>query len=84
VEDDGAGTLTAHFGYENENNVNFSIPVGSRNKFLPSPRDRGQPTGFLPGVQDDVFTVDFPDYSTVVWVLDFRTVTASAASTPCP
>jgi hypothetical protein len=84
VQDNGDGTLTAFFGYENENNVPFSIPVGSHNRFFPSPKNQGQPTDFLPGTQAGVFTVTFPDTSVRVWFLDFQTVTASASSTACP
>jgi hypothetical protein len=84
VDDNGDGTFTAHFGYENENNINFSIAVGSKNKFIPSPKDRGQPTTFLPGVQDDVFTVDFPSYSVAIWLLDFQVAKATSSSPLCP
>jgi hypothetical protein len=43
------GTLTALWGYENESSKVVTIPVGSDNKFSPSPKDRGQPKLFAPG-----------------------------------
>ena len=71
----------AHFGYLNENDETVIIPIGSKNKFTPRPRDRGQPFAFLPGRQIDVFQVEF-DGSELVWTLTSpngsrRTSTAS-------
>jgi len=80
VEDLGGGSFRAHFGYLNENAVDVTIPIGSDNKFTPSPQDRGQPTVFTPGrtpfFPDSEFQVDF-DGSPLVWSLDGRTSTAS-------
>jgi hypothetical protein len=36
------GSYSALFGYKNENKASVTIPVGSNNKFYPSPIDRGQ------------------------------------------
>jgi hypothetical protein len=46
---EGPERFTAHFGYRNENAVAVTIRVGAKNKFTPSPQDRGQPTIFQPG-----------------------------------
>ena len=48
VRNNGDGTYTAFFGYKNENNVSVYIPVGNKNKFTPTPQDRGQTRVFLP------------------------------------
>jgi len=71
----------AHFGYLNENAEAVVIPVGSDNKFTPSPINRGQTIWFQPGRQVDVFSVEF-DGSNLVWTLaspngSRRTSTAS-------
>ncbi len=80
VEHLGGGAYRAHFGYLNENAVEVTIPVGSDNRFTPSPQDRGQPTLFSPGrtpyYPNAAFQVDF-DGNPLVWTLDGRTSTAS-------
>lgn len=45
--------------------------------------DRGQPTTFLPGTHDDVFTVPFTS-GTLTWALVGRFAVASAQSPACP
>jgi hypothetical protein len=73
---------TAWFGYQNDNPVAVYIPVGTRNKFTPSPRDRDQPTIFLPGRAVRAFSVTFPG-TNLVWTLNGRTATASKNSSRC-
>jgi hypothetical protein len=86
VVHNGDGSYTAFFGYENENDVTATIPIGSNNKFTPGPEDRGQPTMFQPGRTpywpNEAFGVVF-DGSDLIWTLSGRTVTASSGSTPC-
>jgi hypothetical protein len=82
VTNNGDGTYTAFFGYMNENSVSVYIPVGSKNKFTPTPQDRGQTRVFKPGRQIKVYTVNF-NGSNLVWTLNGRTSTASSNSTPC-
>lgn len=82
VTNNGDGTYTAYFGYKNENSVSVYIPVGSKNKFTPTPQDRRQKTVFLPGRNYRAFTVNF-NGSNLVWTLNGRTSTASSNSAPC-
>jgi hypothetical protein len=82
VRNNGDGTYTAFFGYKNDNNVSVYIPVGNKNKFTPTPQDRGQTRVFEPGRHYKVFTVNF-NGSNLVWTLNGRTSTASSNSTPC-
>ncbi|MFP4394324.1 MAG: Ig-like domain-containing protein, partial [Anaerolineales bacterium] len=86
VVDNRDGSYTAYFGYLNGNDFPVPIGVGDRNKFTPTPQDRGQPTTFEPGRTsywpDAAFGVDF-DGNNLVWTLDGRTATASRNSTPC-
>jgi len=82
VRNNGDGTYTAYFGYKNENTVSVYIPAGSKNKFTPTPQDRGQTKVFLPGRKYKVFTVNF-NGSNLVWTLNGRTSTASSNSAPC-
>ncbi len=51
------GSYTALFGYKNENSFTVTIPIGSNNKFSPSPIDRGQTTVFKPGRIVEAFRV---------------------------
>jgi hypothetical protein len=87
VTDNGDGSYTAYFGYENENAYNVTIPVGPDNMFTPSPQDRGQPSlfesGITPEYPDTAFSVDF-DASSLTWTLDGQTSTASSSSPQCP
>ena len=59
VEDNGDGTFTAHFGYLNQTSSPITVPLGLMNMFVPPPKERGQPTVFLPGENNDVFQVTF-------------------------
>jgi len=82
VRNNGDGTYTAFFGYKNDNIVSVYIPVGNKNKFTPTPQDRGQTRVFEPGRHYKVFTVNF-NGSNLVWTLNGRTSTASSNSAPC-
>ena len=87
VTNNGGGSYTAFFGYKNDNSVSVTIPVGSNNKFTPTPIDRGQTTTFLPGRQVKTFNVPF-NGSNLVWYLkgpdnSGRTSTASSNSAAC-
>jgi|GEM_PF-854163 len=82
VTNNGDGTYTAYFGYKNDNTVSVYIPAGIKNKFTPTPQDRGQTKVFLPGRHYRVFTVTF-NGSNLVWTLNGRTSTASSNSAPC-
>ncbi|MDX2056078.1 MAG: hypothetical protein SFV15_26995 [Polyangiaceae bacterium] len=59
----------------------LTIAVGSRNRFSPSPVDRGQPKEFVPGVHDNVFRVPFA--GSVTWTLAGKSITAGPQSTKC-
>jgi hypothetical protein len=51
------GTLSAYFGYENDNGVSVDVTLGFRN-FLPNDTKKSRPTHFAPGRHDWVFGVD--------------------------
>jgi hypothetical protein len=82
VIDKGDKLYTARFGYNNPNESAVTIPVGSNNRFSPTPQDRAQTITFLPGRHRDVFEVDF-DGSNLVWSLNGMTSTASSESDGC-
>jgi hypothetical protein len=87
VVNNGGGSYTAWFGYQNLNSVAVTIPVGSNNQFTPTLIDRGQATVFQPGRQHSVFSVNF-NGSNLVWYLkgpdnSGRTYTAASNSTLC-
>jgi hypothetical protein len=68
VRDNGNGTFTAYFGYNNRNSYDVSISIGRDNGFLPFPVDRGQPKNFSPGRHSPVFDVNF--IVPITWFLD--------------
>jgi len=81
------GSLTAIFGYQNDNGVGISIPYGTKNA---SARDTSnlRPTRFDPGVHAFAFGVDFTSGQTASWTLapdnnPVVTVNATAASPRC-
>lgn len=81
------GTCYSLFGYVSDCDepVQHSI-CGSDNYFTPSPKDRGQPTIFLPGRQKRVFSVVWScptNHAHLSWTLDGTTTTASSASCSC-
>jgi len=76
------GTYSAFFGYKNENAFAYTIPIGNKNRFVPGPSNRGQPTVFQPGRVQAAFEVAF-DGNALVWVLNGRTATASRNSARC-
>jgi hypothetical protein len=83
VRNMGDGSYWAYFGYNNNNSVSVYVPLGSKNKFAPTPIDRGQPKLFLPGDHTNVFIVVFSGKN-LIWTLDQASVTANKDSTPCP
>jgi hypothetical protein len=54
------GSRLFYFGYINRNSSEVNIPIGAENGFAPQPADRGQPTSFLPGRHEHVFTIPVP------------------------
>jgi hypothetical protein len=82
VDNNLDGTFTAHFGYANDWGHVIQVPIGSQNKFLPAPQDRGQPTIFLEGLMPNQVALTF-DGSPLTWVLGDNAVTASYDSELC-
>jgi hypothetical protein len=54
------GSKLFYFGYMNRHATEVTIPVGPDNSFDQAPADRMQPTNFLPGRHEHVFTVKLP------------------------
>jgi uncharacterized repeat protein (TIGR01451 family) len=81
-------TYDAVFGYESDNVVAETVPIGPANTFSPLPADRGQPTTFLPSrVEEAVNVTGIPSSAPLTWTLAFagtRSATATAAfATKC-
>ena len=86
VEDNGDGTFTAHWGYDNPAEQPRSIPVGSKNRFVFTTPNQGQPTTFAPGRHEDVITSVFsvsPWSPGHVWLLDRRIAWANWFTPRC-
>src|SRR5262249_41650473 len=82
VEQLSTGQYKAHFGYNNVQSNTVNVPIGGQNKFTPGTQNRGQPTSFLSGLHNEVFTVTF-NGSPLTWVLTSYNVTANRNSTRC-
>ncbi len=81
------GSLTAIFGYQNDNGVAISVPYGPKNA---SARDTSglRPTRFEPGLHPFAFGVDFTPGQTASWTFapdnnPSLTVNATASSPTC-
>ena len=81
------GSLTAVFGYQNDNGVGVPVPYGSKNA---SARDTSniRPTRFDPGAHPYAFGVDFTTGQTASWTFapdnnPSVTVNATSASPRC-
>lgn len=80
---DGA-PVSAVWGYENDNAVTVTVPVGDRNAFAPSGHGGdARPTDFQSGRHYDVFTTPFLDAGELTWTLTGNTATATSGSTDC-
>jgi hypothetical protein len=75
----GSGYVTV-WGYQNSTGATESLPVGSKNHFLPQPFDRGQPVTFAAGRHDNVAIIDWNGTTPLKWKIG--TTTVSAATTP--
>lgn len=70
VTDNGNGTFTAYWDYIGDG-VNSHTWTGDKNKFVPDPKDRGQPTIFGPVSRlNKVTSTSFPSSQTVTWLID--------------
>jgi hypothetical protein len=81
VDPVGPDGFVAFFGYRNDSSKPATITVGTDNRFIPSPENRGQPTTFEPGKVRDAVGVFFT--SSVSWLLRGKLVTANASAPRC-
>ena len=86
VAPNAQGTLTAFFGYSNQNGVSVDVAYGSKNKLaLDSTNQR--PKHFLAGSHDFSFGIDFGSKQSVSWTLSpdsgSTTITVDAKSRRC-
>ncbi|HEV7486812.1 MAG TPA: hypothetical protein VGQ65_14135 [Thermoanaerobaculia bacterium] len=81
VTDNGDGTYSAEFGFENPNNYDIDVPIGTENRLSPGADSQGQPTEFAPGAKESAFTLKGLT-SAIKWTLQGKTVKASLAQSP--
>lgn len=83
----GEAKYIAYFGYKNESSTTQQIPIGEQNRFDPTPKDRGQPTSFVPGRSDEYpnspFSVEFYEDTELVWHISSNSATAKMTSPDC-
>ena len=91
ITNNGNGTCTAHFGYENTTGVVVTIPVGVNNSFSVGASNRNQPTVFQVGRVTNAFTVIFQTNGsdTSSWILKgpdgiLRSALLLSTSPTCP
>jgi murein DD-endopeptidase MepM/ murein hydrolase activator NlpD len=79
-------TYTAFFSYQNDSGKPVIAPIGNKNAFAPDIENRGQPTSFVKGLQEKVFSVALVCGTTVTWSLtgpDGKINKATAAAPLC-
>jgi hypothetical protein len=81
VTDNGDGTFSVDFGFDNPNNYDIEVPIGVDNQISPGPNGQGQPIEFAPGKKESVFTVKGLT-SAAKWTLQGKAVKASTAQSP--
>ena len=81
--DTGTGQYNSEWSYNNDAGSNTFYAVGGSNYFSPSPQDRGQPTTFLPGQNNNVLTVTWNGSGGLTWTVDGNSATATTSSTKC-
>lgn len=67
------GVVSGFFGYHNKSSQTVTIPVGPRNFFSPGVFSRGQPTTFLPDINEFAFRTSFlvgPTQTQITWALE--------------
>jgi len=90
ISDNGNGTLTANFGYINDNAVKVYIPIGENNYISPADAidpSTVQPVLFLPGSHD--FKIIFDKTRNITWTVssnesDHKTSTTTGANLGSP
>ncbi|MEO1654090.1 MAG: hypothetical protein AAFU64_11120, partial [Bacteroidota bacterium] len=78
VVDNGDGTLRAYFGYNNPNDFEVEVPIGSDNSFAGIGQNQGQPMLFVPGRVNGAFSVVFPTDAEITWSLSTGGMTSDA------
>jgi hypothetical protein len=79
-----SGGFTAVLGYSNSSGSSVRIPLGAKNKFTPTRYDGNQPTTFLPGVHQGVFSVRVT-HPSAKWMLGSTKLFLDDAAAPrCP
>jgi hypothetical protein len=65
------GSVEFYFGYMNRHTTAITMTVGPDNAFDPAPADQNQPTNFLPGRHEHVFTIRRPKgfNGKLIWTL---------------
>jgi len=78
------GTIKFYFGYMNRHTTQITIPLGADNTFDPAPADQNQPTNFLPGRHEHMFTVTRPKGFTgkFIWSLKSGVGVQKAIASP--
>jgi hypothetical protein len=80
--DNGDGTYDVAYGYDNANGSSVTAAVGPNNFFSPAPQDRGQPTVFTVGTQDNAWVVSGVGMD-ASWTLHGQAATLTASTPPC-
>ena len=78
------GTKEFYFGYMNRHATQVTVPLGADNTFEGAPADRNQPTNFLPGRHEHVFTITMPKDFTgkLIWTLKTEVGVQKATASP--
>lgn len=89
--DNSDGTITAALGVRSTNAGQVTVAIGNDNRFAPGAADRGQPTTFQPGQQNNLFviTVSYAEVAAGLnWTLTGNTVdidnAAACSKKPVP
>ncbi|MDT7789821.1 MAG: hypothetical protein QOF58_8240 [Pseudonocardiales bacterium] len=83
IWNNGDGTSTVVWGYDNPSTDTLTIDFGGKNKMATGPDDQGQGNIFTPGLHNNAFTTTFSG-TIRTWTLGNNKVSSSASSPACP
>jgi hypothetical protein len=82
IWDNGDGTSSVVWGYDNPSTDTLTIDFGGKNKMAPGADDQGQGTVFLPGLHSNTFVTTFTG-TNHTWTLGNNKAVSSASTPAC-
>jgi hypothetical protein len=83
IWDNGDGTSTIAWGYDNPSDHILTIDFGGKNKMASGPDDQGQGTLFTPGLHSNAIVTTVPTGTNRTWTLGNNKASTDASTPAC-